>query len=440
MRERRLGDPVAWIFALIAAAWCAILNGLLPTMAYEWAGINLWYASDIGRVVKNMTVLNEGHSVTFKHPIFSIVTLPPTRGLMAMGLTRDMALAAMLALNAAIFTLLLGTLCRRLGLAAIDRALVLSAALASTGFIFWFTVPETFPFGATTLLAALLLVTPRRDHDDRLARPLPWALASFAATSMTITNIMIVLSGAALALWTYWRKRGDLVLLRPILIGGVVGMVALAAVAIFQDRIFGEAGLFFNPVAILNERQFVGEDNASSFFQRLQTLWIQVMVAAEPDLPHALRLNDAGVFDEGIWVDGSWPHDMAGLLAAILWIGLATGGVIRLVQVAAGREAAAMEFTNHQRTLLKVAALFLALNTALHLIYGETVFLYLAHFIGPTLLVTLCLILGRGTPNMRTGLRFAVLVMVLLASVANFGTFVRGNALVAQAYNEVVGD
>ncbi|WP_103336390.1 hypothetical protein [Pseudotabrizicola formosa] len=373
---------------------------------YGWSAVNLWFDADVGRVVNNMTIIEKGHNATFKHPIFSIVLLPPTRALLALGLSLHQALALILAVNAGLFAFLMDRTGHGMGLRPLDRALLLALCLAGAGFVFWLPMPETFPFGATTLMAALYIITRVPAPVGRWAQAMPWAAGVMLAMSMTITNILMVVAGGAVALvlaGSRWRE-----LIPSLLLGGALGLSVLVVVALLQDAFFGDAGLFFNPFSLANEIQFVGQSDASSLIQRLQTLWLQPVVAGSPVMPGQIGLNNMGVANAALLADGRWPMGMVGQSAMVGWLGLigwAGWALIRNPLV--GQEAA--------RRIWLTAVGFLGLNTMLHLIYGKTVFLYLAHFVGPLVLVIVAPVLMQGWIRAR----LLVAAVVVLAMISN---------------------
>ena len=400
------GDRITAGAVIIAALWCLMLNLQIPPGLYGRSAINLWFYSDVGRVVNNMTIIESGHGATFKHPIFSITLLPPTRALLAMGLSLHQALALIMVVNAGLFAYLMDRMGNRMGLLPLDRALLLALCLGGTGSVFWLPVPETFPFGATTLIAALYVVTRVPDQSGRWAQAMPWAAGVVLAMSMTITNVLMVVAGCAVALvlaGSRWRK-----MIPSLLLGGVLGLSALVVVALIQDALFGEAGLFFNPFSLANEMQFVGESEASRFTQRLQTLWIQAIIAGAPMMPNDISLNELGVANTGLLADGRWPMGVVGQIALAGWLGL-TGWAWWTVigNPWTGQEDA-------KRIWLTVVG-FLGLNTLLHLIYGKTVFLYLAHFTGPLALTIVVPVLMQGGVLSR----LVVAVLAVLAIVNN---------------------
>lgn len=401
-----LGDRVTAGAVILAALWCLMLNLQIPPGLYGWSAVNLWFDSDVGRVVNNMTIIETGHGATFKHPIFSITLLPPTRALLAMGLSLHQALALILAVNAGLFAFLIDRTGHRMGLRPLDRTLLLALCLGGAGSVFWLPVPETFPFGATTLMAALYVVTRVPAPDGRWAQAMPWAAGVVLAMSMTITNVLMVVAGGAVALvlaGSRWRK-----LIPSLLLGGVLGLSVLVVVALIQDAFFGEAGLFFNPFSLAREMQFVGESEASSLTQRLQTLWLQPIIAGAPMMPSQIALNEIGVANTGLLADGRWPMGLVGQIAMAGWLGLIGWAGWTLIRNPwTGQEDA-------QRIWLTVAG-FLGLNTLLHLIYGKTVFLYLAHFIGPLALTIVVPVLMQGGVRAR----LVVAVVAVLAIISN---------------------
>ncbi|WP_425041419.1 hypothetical protein [Primorskyibacter sp. S187A] len=362
------------ILPLLAALAGAIMSLWLNAGSAEHVlsrdFINIWFDSDIGRVADNMTIRDEGHMATFKHPIFSITTYPLTSAARLLGLERETALAAVLALNAAVFMALFVTLLQRAGVRAQEQALGAVLCLGSGGVVFWFGVPETFPFGATSVLASILILDLARARLDTGPAWPRWAVATALSLSMTITNIVAAFGAAALMLLrsSDWMRS-----LRVILIGGTAGVIGLAVIAVVQDQLFGDAGLFFNPRALIGETQFFASQLDTLLLGRLQTLFVQTVAVGPPMLVEGAP-GTAGQFR----VDARWPESGLGWMATLDWMLLA---LVSLGLIAV-----------HWRRMppvVAICALYLLLNTIIHLIYGAAVFLYVAHFVGPLLIVIL---------------------------------------------------
>lgn len=177
-------------------------------------------------------------------------------------------------------------------------------------------MPETLPFGATTLLMALLVLFPRKPPAGAGAAR-RWAVATGLAMSMTITNLLVVAVAAAIvaprALGGGARsiRAGP----TPIVPGGAAGPAGLAVLVVPQDRLFGDVGLFSIPTALVAERQFVGGDDAPSGVARQQTLLAQSQVVGTVAGPPEVALAGSGVSDDGLVVDGRQPADAMGLAA-----------------------------------------------------------------------------------------------------------------------------
>jgi hypothetical protein len=419
------GDAVTAAFVLAAAAWSLVLNGWLPEGSYERSFINIWFESDIGRVVANMTDRQEGHTVAFKHPVFSILLYPPTALLMLLGATTVTAVAAVLAVNAALFAWTFDRLLCRLGLDARDRLLAGALCLGAGGFVFWFGTPETFPFGATTILLALLVLDTAFRRRPAGPGSGAWAWATAISMSMTITNVAVAAGAGLVALGR--RGASPFLTVRTAVIGAMIGVIGLAALAVAQDRLFGNAGLFFNVRSLAGETKFFAAPEDTSPAGRLQTLYVQTVVVAEPAGPQQLLRKPDGSASGALRSDGRWPASATGLVAGAGW-GL-------LLLAAAG---AVAWRARSVPTLVWISLAFLCLNTAIHLVYGARVFLYAAHFLGPLLLVVLWGVLVAPPFAARRTMRALLAFVAVMAAVSNVAVFRDSAAAAGQLHAELL--
>ena len=372
-------------FGVMAAALSWYLSGLPDAELFEWDKINIWFDSDIPRIVKNLTVREEGHGGTFKHPLFPLLAWPPTALLTALVGDEIVAVRLMLAANAATGALLLMALLKRLDVRPVDQWTAAGLYMASAAFMFWFGVAETFPFGATTILVGLWGAVLATEPQSRRNTILLIAIGTLSF-SITITNICAFMAALGVGLWVY-HGRSDLgaALRRWAII--VMAVVAVTAVlAVIQDRIFGEAGLFFNIFALMGERQFIGQEAAMPIWSRPAVLVLGALVVGMWETVPAVNVL-SGTQTEIVKL--SMPSyalfpAWRGLLQAAGILGLLAVFLSGLLRAhARGR----FETTPERTAILWASMLTVVGFSVLHAIYGAEVFLYVAHMLPPLCLV-----------------------------------------------------
>lgn len=370
-----------------------------------------WFDSDPQIVLANLTQSDHAHFSLYKHPIFSLLFFPITWVLVQ--ITGDVYLGVRLlfAINAFIGTALLGALAWRLKLRAVDVALCCLVFLASSTMMFWYTVPEKFPLGATTFLACLHLAMSATPKTIR--GYLVHAAISMVTFAITVTNWVVALLTTAavfglfdrpLATLRSWltdfrRAWSDLKI--PVLITAGV-LVATAVLAVVQDQFFGQASLFFNISHYLKESSYMAEYFVTPAWMRPVSIFTGPIVLGTLETWHyGARLTG----------DNITPSTLAGWIAMPLWVLLLLRGTavsIRFVARASG------EFEILVRRMLIVAFISLFLFTILHSIYGYVTFLYIAH-ITPFVLV---LFMMNFTPAGDRLLGFDTIAVVRVMAVA----------------------
>lgn len=376
---------------------------------------DVWFDSDTRIVVMNMTIREVHHWTLYKHPLFSIITWPITSLVRLFVGDAMTAVRVVQAANAGLMVALLFTLLARIGLTLLDRTLLSLLFIASSTMIFWYTVPETFAFGGTTLLIAL--------HAAISARPttplghLGQGLASLATLSMTITNWAAGLVATAIAYglldrpiaqirrWltdfrTIWPD-----IKGPVLISAAVLAIAMV-LAVVQDFIFGEASLFFNVKYLWKESEFVADYSVSHMAAR----------------PFVLLFSPVVVGTIGTWFEGARltaddfvPQAWPGIVALILWGILFVSGLISAAGVLLKPTAANLSV----RRMIIASAITLAAFVFVHSLYGFIAFLYVAHTAPYVFAITATSFLNR----FRTIARVLITVLIVFAGYHNYATF-----------------
>lgn len=166
------------------ACWCG--SAYVEARLLSGDASDVWFEADIPRVMDNLLEPDSVHSRAAVHPLFALFVQPPVAGLRALGLPPIGAVRLLRALAAAANAACFYVLLRSLALRRLDAVLFTLLAGVSAGSIFWFTVPETYAFGALSILLALLLIS--ADPRGRL-HPL-WDVAALILTfAFTITNL-----------------------------------------------------------------------------------------------------------------------------------------------------------------------------------------------------------------------------------------------------------
>lgn len=142
---------------------CAVYQGakLVPSVIFEHTKYcDVWFGSDTPRVYDNMTDQYSGHYRTEVHPLFSLTAHPAVfLAKKAFNLRPAAAVRLVISLMASLWIFFLFMLLRLLGCKKLDATLFSLLAAVSAASVFWFVVPETYPFGSLSILLALLVVT-----------------------------------------------------------------------------------------------------------------------------------------------------------------------------------------------------------------------------------------------------------------------------------------
>ena len=343
---------LAALLAALAVLLLAQLSRQLPAQLFGREGLDAWFHADLPRVVANMVDAQSNHYRTKVHPIASILIHPLVTAMRALWPGSDLQVAMRFAaIVAALWVMSFYALCRLLGAGRFVATGFSLLAIASAGFQFWFSVPETFGIGSLTLLWVLLVaaLAAHRPVSDGLL-----LAASIASLSITVTNWV---AGLALAVVQRpWRRA---------LAISALAFAIVAIVSVAQRFLYSFAKFFF--LGSREEADYMNLEQSGTLLHKLAGMFWhpislpEVLLAKVSDAPKlnwiSVQLSAPG--------SGSW----AGMLALGLWTLLLVAGVHGLVR------------SPQWHAFGKVLALTLAAQVALHLVYGEETFLYAAHFL-----------------------------------------------------------
>ncbi|OYY50777.1 MAG: hypothetical protein B7Y48_00965 [Methylophilales bacterium 28-44-11] len=345
------------LFTILMVSICVVFSFLynLHDSGLIKYGDNVWFQGDITRIYDNMTNrFSFGHYRANVHPIYSLLTYPPTFVLKKI-LANDAFAVKTVTIAIAIFWLIsLYGLLRIMGCLKLDASVFALLGASSSAALFWLHVPETYALSSISIMFAVGLsaYTYQKKLPD-------WIYATVNAFSigMTITNWM---AGILSTLTTLPLKRAIRVFSYAVII-----IVVLWGV---QKFIFPTSAFF---IGNSEEGTFIFAPSFERLISVLITFFSHTIVAPE------LQINEVNKFGWPLLSVQSSNIGSSGLLGWIatgLWLIILSLGVWALYTI--------QSFKAFKITV----ALTLLGQFTLHFIYGEETFLYTLNFL-PLLIV-----------------------------------------------------
>ncbi|HXY38525.1 MAG TPA: hypothetical protein VEQ10_02595 [Vicinamibacteria bacterium] len=348
----RPGAGTLLAFLLAGVVYLAAGLPLLTTRAYE-ADV---FDADAKRVVHDLARHDGTHYRTKVHPLFVLCLNPLGLALKAALVRPRLAALALNAAAAGAAVVLFRALLLRLGIAA-PRAWLWTGLFATSATqVFFGLLPESYSFSSAALLLVFVAFAAGAAFPARL-------VAATAAFAMTVTNLAAAPLLAALAP----AETGDRLRFRAARGLGLATLVLLLAVplSLLQKRLYPGADVFFLPASVSEEENYLFRPGGlADVARRGSELAASVVFAnlAAPTLVVSERADEPPVTRFGSPRPAGWAH--AGLWAAALALALAG-----LARQRAWR-----------RPLVVALAGWVGFNAVLHFVYGETLFLYSAHW------------------------------------------------------------
>jgi hypothetical protein len=369
-KEKTLKASSSWLLPffgfILAAGFSAILAFIFPNSIRITP--DLWFNADIVRVIWSM-VSPEDTLRSNVHPLLGLIILPVARPFYFLarmaGLNDNfsMGIAAQLitSISAGITWLLVYWISINMGLKRAQGFAMGIFFLSSSTFMFWWSTPEAFPLGSPTILTPFFLLS-LEIKSYKL-----WLLSLVASASITITNF----SAGLIASCTKFGFRKPLI--------GMYG-VTLAIVillSLVQKSYIPAAKLPLQNV----EKEAVYIKFSSPPTEKLYQFFVVPIAPLSP--PKSIGNKEAlsQILRFGIpTLENIYP---LGVLAVVIWILLLLNGSY----------AAALKKSQASTALM----LFVGFQLFLHFVYGDSPFLYSAHYT-PALI----LIAGYGLTNSKT--------------------------------------
>lgn len=348
---------------------------------------DVWFDADVRDLHRRLTFDNYQQSHTIRHPLIALIARLPLRVYLRTfpASNNVVVVRGAIAIVAAVWAGLFFVTLRIVGCRRLDASLFTVIGLSSAAATFWFTVPETFPPGAITILPALVLVAmaERRDVPEWLA-----SVVTALTLSVTATNGMF--GAAATWLTQPWRRFPQIVsngLCLVLVLWGVQRFIYPSSGFPYIYEASSYRGFFF----AADTRTPLGP--AAVFF-------VHGIVMPSVEAIHRASQENYPVLS--VQRAGLGAATAAGWIALASWLGLLAAGVWSVVAGYSSRRIGVWLLVT------------LTGQLALHLVFGEETFLYAMHFT-PILIVVSAL--GTLSPWRRPILACAgVLVVALLVN------------------------
>lgn len=365
------------------------LTRLLP--AELFGVLDLWFGADLPRVVENMTLPNSDHYRTSVHPIFSLIALPLARPLVMLGAGRDVAARLVVLASAPVTGLIILNILRRSTVRLLDALLMVGLFASTAAFLFWWTVPETFALGAVSILMPFWLLS------LRATAPRDWLVVSAASLSITTTNFLAGLASSWFALKKkIWARTA------------ILAVVTVIILSIVQKSYIPTSRFFWIPANAKGESTWLSL-RPDIISRTMHFVVSPAIITTNPVIKNRIiLLPEAGIKPKtALW----WLRS----LAAALWLLLLAGGILSMIQ------------TDSNADLTRALSVFIGSEYILHLVYGDSPFLYSAHYL-PAMVVLVGLSLANSAKTsaaMRRWIRSAAVVFIALSLPLNIQAFLR---------------
>lgn len=147
-----------------------------------------WFSADTARVFNDMITRQSGHWRSNVHPLFPLIGYIPTYILKNIGIEKVTAVRIVLSTIAALWLSAMFILLRLIGCQKFDAMLFSVLSAISAAAMFWFIVPETYPFASLSLLLGLIFAV----LTERTRFHIIWYIGiNIITLSITLTNWMV---------------------------------------------------------------------------------------------------------------------------------------------------------------------------------------------------------------------------------------------------------
>jgi hypothetical protein len=399
---RKFSPDLVLIVVLVVAASILVVVGFNRVSPYimHYSTWDYWFECDSPAVVDQMLQSEtKYHYRTSHHPLFSILVFIPVYVLRTvLQLGPEEAVCFVLAFVAAVWITSFFICLRAMGLRRTDSLVFTALAATSASVVFWFPIPETFVFGALSIILALTVTAfSERNYNFSL-----WIYLALSTITLSFTSTNWIVGLAMLFVVLGWVKAIPLSLMSA----GIVSILWN-----IQRVIFPRSG---SPLDIFTKAEtiYLFNKEALGLFAKSSSFFFHSIILPEVKHAYGYRLSVQGMLPgSGSYLTAAGVACWGALLALAGW------SAIRL------------------RTSKIVSVLLLAIigQFVVSMVFGVETFLYSAHF-GP--LLVLFSALSMLTPARRLAVPIGV-VLVIVAGVNNIQKFdAAADSLKAEYQNE----
>jgi hypothetical protein len=354
IRSHWIDILIVIVLGAIASFLCYQGAQLLDPAKVVESSFDAWFGADTGRVFGDMVFHDGNHYRTKVHPLFVLITLPPVYVIRkALDLQAITVVRLFIALVAGLWVSSLFILLRLITNRRIDATLFSLLGAVSAAAIFWFVVPETYPFGSLSMVLALCFVTLTQHYQFSSL----WYMAVSALTfSFTVTNGMV---GLLVTFVNHRWKRFLLITAGTFCLLGVLLLV--------QKAVFPTSAAITDVINQGSEQEYILSPKSGGPLHSIKSLVAHTLVmpaiqvlGTDPEPPHLPLMS----IQHSIPGSGS----LWGALAVVVWTSLLGLGLWAL-------------FSAKKHLKLRIVlGLTLLGQVGLHAIYGDETFLYSLHF------------------------------------------------------------
>jgi hypothetical protein len=418
-RVSRATVATVLLFALFFGGYFAVAARIVDMPVAKWRSSPLFHADPV-RAIRSLTGPPRAaeHERTNVHPLFSIAYNPLGSALAALLGSPARSVALMVAACGALGVALARAFFSRAGFGPLDATLLAAILGVTSSHAFFTVVPETYVFTATTLVAMYWALV------RGVRSPVARGAIHLLAFGNLITNVV---QSAIVTLFSHGPRPLRRSIPRAALFCGAVVLVA-AALSLVQLAIYPTSTLFFAPASLLQEQRFLADATGLVGLERAASLALHMFVYsfAAPTIcvvRDGWRAQSLPVvtFDDA----GCTAHETVGPLGpalTLLWLGLvavAAASLAGLIRRGRAQEPGGL--------LVACLALSVAAHFGLHMLYGDSLFLYSMTWTFEILALVALLVRRLAARTARGRLAFrGALVAMLVLSAAHSAMFVGG--------------
>ena len=377
------------LLSLVSFCFSLFLSDTFPELIYKvW---NLWFSSGTPRVFSNIRPDVNSVMRVHTHPLFSVIIKPVALLFSLVGIGTLNFCRFLLAFSGAVTTGALFSILRSCRLSTFSSFLGSAVFICSGAFVFWWSVLETFPIGAAVITLVFFFIS------ANLKSKALWVLATPLTFGLTVTNWVVCIIGV---FQLFNRKKSIYILASGILLSAFLFILQtqylISPTFELVDKVVKEQRFLIYPKNVENIPMF-----AEIYIKRALVFCSSPAVVAQG------RLEDVQVSDHEGVAYGFFDYSRIGWLAVVCWFSLLLRGASNLFK--------SVENPRLARTLF----CFLSFEFILHLFYGDSPFLYCAHYATGLVIVASCSLEGRHSRVFQV----IALVFCICALWSNLETF-----------------